>query len=100
MQPMTTSPAIAKNADELRIVHARTLRGPNVWHLAPVVLAELRAGALAALAPCEVPGFGERLLDVLPGVDAAADGSPDGREASARTAAVPHSWGEALSGVA
>src|SRR3954463_8308387 len=33
--PVTTSPAVTNHGDELRIVHARTLRGPNVWHLAP-----------------------------------------------------------------
>jgi len=73
-------------------VHARTLGGPNIWHLAPVVLAELRAGSLAALAPSDVPGFGDRLLGALPALDETRGGS----EVPSRSAALPHSWGEAL----
>jgi hypothetical protein len=61
-----------------------------------VVLAELRAGALAALAPSEVPGFGERMLGALRSLDA----TPDGRKDSVPRAALSHSWGEVLLRVA
>ena len=96
--PVTSAPpfAAADHADALRIVHARTLGGPNVWHLAPVVLAELRAGALATRAPADVAGFVERLLGALPGLEAA----DDGRESPRAHAALAHSWGEALVRVA
>ncbi len=62
------SPAtVADRADDLRIVHVRTLGGPNLWRLAPVVLAELHVGSLAESAPDDVPGFNDRLLAALPG---------------------------------
>ena len=62
------SPAtVADRADDLRIVHVRTLGGPNVWRLAPVVLGELRVGSLAERAPDDVPGFNDRLLAAVPG---------------------------------
>ena len=78
--------AVADHADELRVVHARTLGGPNLWHLAPVVLAELRAGWLAAFAPWDVPGLSERLLAALPGLGAKDMGAD----------ALMISWGHAL----
>src|SRR5215208_4810556 len=93
---LITPNAGAEHADDLRIVQARTLAGPNIWDLAPVVLAELRAGSLAAHAPCDVPGFGERLLGALPGLSA----THGGRDAASRGAALPRSWGEALVRVA
>jgi cyanophycin synthetase len=85
---MTAAPGLppGEYAGQLRLVSSRTLRGPNLAHREPVIVAELRVGQLAALAPGEVPGFGERLRHALPG--AVGDASP--------AAAMPHSWGDAL----
>ncbi|HEX8849487.1 MAG TPA: cyanophycin synthetase [Gemmatimonadaceae bacterium] len=91
----TTS--FATLADDLRIVNVRALRGPNVTHLAPIVVAELRAGDLAHVAPADVPGFMTRLLAVLPGI--ASDAAAHGASSSSRRA-LPLSWGESLLRVA
>jgi cyanophycin synthetase len=84
--------ALAEQADDVRVVKSRVLRGPNVAHLAPVIVAELRAGPLAAHPPASLPEFMGRLLDALPALagDVAANGAPPA------ASALPRSWGDAL----
>ncbi|MDB4909050.1 MAG: cphA [Gemmatimonadetes bacterium] len=62
-------------ADDLRIDRARTLRGANFWHSAPVVVAELRLGQLAGLEPSSVPGLVGGLAASLPGLALASQAS-------------------------
>ncbi|HEU4453034.1 MAG TPA: Mur ligase family protein, partial [Longimicrobium sp.] len=57
---------LAEIAGDLRVRGVRALRGPNLWHRAPVVVAEIELGRLADLPPVEADGFLERLLDALP----------------------------------
>ncbi|HVE78095.1 MAG TPA: Mur ligase family protein [Gemmatimonadaceae bacterium] len=45
----------------LRVSRPRVLRGPNVFRLAPAIVAEVRVGELAAISPADVPG----LLDLV-----------------------------------
>ena len=84
--------AIAGHAGDLRVVNVRALRGPNVAHRDPVIVAELQAGALASVKPNELPKFMARLIAALPAVA--------GRERAAgvppAAASLPHSWGDAL----
>jgi cyanophycin synthetase len=83
---------VVEQASEVRVVNSRTLRGPNVAHLAPVIVAELRAGRLAATSPAQLPEFMARLLDAQPALagDVAATGAPP------PPSALPRSWGDAL----
>jgi len=57
---------LAEIADDLRARGVRALRGPNLWHSAPVVVAEIELGRLAEVSPAQANGFVERLLDALP----------------------------------
>jgi UDP-N-acetylmuramyl tripeptide synthase len=66
---------LADHAADLRVADTRTLRGPNVWHLAPVIEVELRAGHLAERSPHDAEPALERLYAALPGVPQAADDS-------------------------
>ncbi|MEO7521981.1 MAG: hypothetical protein ABIW79_09210, partial [Gemmatimonas sp.] len=79
----------AHHADDLRVVEVKTMRGPSVAHSAPVLIAELRVGALAAISPADQPEFMSRLLDALPAVggDVGPAGAPPPRSA------LPRSWG-------
>jgi cyanophycin synthetase len=79
-----TPDALAAHADELRIVRTRPLRGPNVADRAPVVVAELRAGTLAAHPPASLADVAARLLAAIPALGAEEPGS----------------WGDALVRVA
>jgi UDP-N-acetylmuramyl tripeptide synthase len=96
--PMTTgqATAVAGHAGDLRIDDVRALRGPSVVHNSPVVIAEVRAGALAARAPNDLPKFLARLVDALPAVGGPSDLAPGVGAA----ADVPRSWGEAILRVA
>ena len=83
--------AVAERANDLRVVDARTLGGPNYWYLAPVLLAELRTGSLSDVAPADVPEIGVRLRDALPAL------YRDDMENDARLpASIRGSWGDAL----
>ena len=95
---MTTgsASAISGQAGDLRVVNMRTLRGPNVAHLAPVIVAELRAGVLATLQPADLPKFMARLVAAIPAIG----GTVSTAGATPARAAVPQSWGEALMRVA
>ena len=75
--PLTTT-KVAERADDLRVTGARTLGGPNIWRLAPVIVAELQVGSLADVAPAELTEFRARLRAALPSLDDVA------------------SWGDAL----
>lgn len=63
---MTTPALLAEHAGDLRIADTRTLRGPNIWRLAPAIVVELRAGQLAAHSPGEAPRAFEQLQAALP----------------------------------
>jgi cyanophycin synthetase len=82
----------AEHASDVRVVNARTLRGPNVAHLAPVIIAELRAGAFATSPPADDAEFMARLIDALPAIagEVSATGAPP------PLVALPKSWGDAL----
>jgi cyanophycin synthetase len=59
--------AVAAIADDVRIASLRPLRGPNVWSLSPVLIAELRVGTLASHAPCDVIEVAERAAALADG---------------------------------
>src|SRR3979490_1404226 len=69
------APMLADHAGDLRVADTRTLRGPNVWHLAPVIVGELRAGRLADESPSDTVEALERLHVALPAVAPAAGDS-------------------------
>jgi cyanophycin synthetase len=52
----------------LEVTRLRALRGPNTWRLDPVIACDVRAGALERLTSADVPGFADRLLTALPGL--------------------------------
>jgi cyanophycin synthetase len=52
--------AVAVAAEKVRIANLRPLRGPNLWSTSPVLLAELRVGALASRLPGDVPEIAQR----------------------------------------
>src|SRR3954452_18318544 len=53
----------------MKIHGIRTLAGPNVYSRHPVLVMKLELGALAGRESCDVPGFVERLLKRLPGIN-------------------------------
>ncbi|MDB4881305.1 MAG: cphA [Gemmatimonadetes bacterium] len=83
-----TSSWAADHAGDLRIARTRAIRGPSVVHLAPVVVAEVRVGALAGRKLTDSPELIARLLATLPPVGGGAYGG------------LPESWSEALVRVA
>ncbi|HET7461348.1 MAG TPA: hypothetical protein VFJ82_08860, partial [Longimicrobium sp.] len=52
--------------DDVRIARLRALRGPNFWRLAPVIACDLTLGALEDVPTTRIPGFNERLMQLLP----------------------------------
>lgn len=52
--------------DDLRISRLRALRGPNFWRLAPVIACDLTLGALEGVPSTRLPGFTQRLVELLP----------------------------------
>jgi len=52
--------------EELRISRLRALRGPNFWRLAPVIACDLTLGALEDVPTTQIPGFNQRLMELLP----------------------------------
>ena len=52
----------------MRIEGIRTLEGPNVFHNRPVIVMSLRLLDLADTASTDIPGFTDRLVNVLPGL--------------------------------
>lgn len=64
--PNITAAALAKLASDLRIADTRVFNGASIWHVEPVVLAELHTGELAELAPADLPDVMVRIHDALP----------------------------------
>jgi cyanophycin synthetase len=60
---------IAAPAADLRISHIRALRGPNYWHLTPVVACDVRLGQLENTSSADLPGFNERLVALIPSLE-------------------------------
>jgi cyanophycin synthetase len=58
--------AAAFDPEDLRIARLRALRGPNFWRLAPVIACDLTLGRLEDVPTTEIPGFNERLVEILP----------------------------------
>jgi cyanophycin synthetase len=54
------------DADALRISRLRPLRGPNFWRLAPVIACDLTVGELEEVPSTALPGFNDRLVELLP----------------------------------
>ncbi|GAB3697033.1 cyanophycin synthetase [Mariniluteicoccus flavus] len=54
---------------ELSIVSSRVLRGPNVWHYKKVVQLVVDLGGLEEFPTNTLPGFTEKLVELLPGLD-------------------------------
>jgi cyanophycin synthetase len=52
----------------MRIDSIRALEGPNVYHYKPVLIMTLELEELAERESCDVAGFPERLLQLLPGL--------------------------------
>ena len=52
----------------MRIDKIRTLAGPNIYNHKPVLVMRLYLGSLAETESSDVPGFNERLIALLPGV--------------------------------
>lgn len=52
--------------EDLRISRLRALRGPNFWRLAPVIACDVTLGALEDVPTTHIPGFNERLVQLLP----------------------------------
>src|SRR3954454_24503829 len=65
-QPSLTADATSVDPAQLEIVRLRVLRGPNYWRLAPVIACDLRLGHLEKVNTADVPGFTDRLIEVLP----------------------------------
>jgi cyanophycin synthetase len=62
VRPSARSP----HGSELRVSRVRPLRGPNYWRLAPVIACDVRLGALEGRSTDELPGFNDRLLELMP----------------------------------
>ena len=62
-----TALGAAAVADDVRITSLRPLRGPNLWARTPVVIAELRVGALAVQSPRDVGEIAERVAPLVGG---------------------------------
>src|SRR3712207_6594570 len=65
-QPSVTETPPSIDPAQLEITRLRPLRGPNYWRLAPVVVCDVRLGGLETISTADVPGFSDRLLEVLP----------------------------------
>ena len=65
-QPTLTDYAPSIDPAQLEITRLRPLRGPNYWRLAPVVVCDVRLGLLESVTSADIPGFSDRLLEMLP----------------------------------
>ena len=52
----------------MRIENIRTLAGPNIYHYQPVLIMRLDLEGLSDTESREIPGFNERLINLLPGL--------------------------------
>ncbi|MEW5930478.1 MAG: cyanophycin synthetase [Gemmatimonadota bacterium] len=64
--PAATAAAPRLDPEELRVSRLRAVRGPNFWRLAPVIACDVRLGSLEDVPSSEMPGFNERLLELIP----------------------------------
>ncbi|MBP6996411.1 MAG: cyanophycin synthetase [Phycicoccus sp.] len=64
-RPTPTGPL----APELRIVESRVYRGGNIWSYDPAVHLVVDLGVLEGYPTDTIPGFTDRLVDLLPGLD-------------------------------
>jgi hypothetical protein len=55
---------------EIRVLDVRDVPGANFWSRRPVTRLDLHPGRFDEVSSAEVPGFTERLLEVLPGLTA------------------------------
>jgi cyanophycin synthetase len=53
----------------MKILEVKTITGPNVFSHNPVLVMKLDLESLAGIESCDVPGFTERLLELLPGIE-------------------------------
>lgn len=66
IQAHPTARVPAHDPEDLRVARLRALRGPNFWRLAPVIACDLTLGALEDVPTTEIPGFSQRLVELLP----------------------------------
>jgi len=57
---------MAVDPNELSVSRLRAVRGPNFWRLAPVIACDLSVGRLEEVRSIDIPGFNERLVELLP----------------------------------
>jgi cyanophycin synthetase len=62
----TASGLAAFAPGDVRISRLRALRGPNFWRLAPVIACDVTLGALEDVPTTRIPGFNERLVQLVP----------------------------------
>ena len=63
--PTPTGPA----RPDLKILETRIYRGPNVWSYQPAVHLVVDLGSLEEYPTVSLPGFTDRLVDLVPGLD-------------------------------
>ncbi|CAN5731588.1 cyanophycin synthetase [soil metagenome] len=56
----------AADPNDLSVSGLRALRGPNFWRLAPVIACDLSLGRLEEVRSVDIPGFNDRLIQLLP----------------------------------
>ncbi|HKP73978.1 MAG TPA: cyanophycin synthetase, partial [Longimicrobiaceae bacterium] len=66
IQAHTAEGVAGHDPEDLRISRLRALRGPNFWRLAPVIACDLTLGALEDVPTTEIPGFNQRLVELVP----------------------------------
>ncbi len=54
------------DVEQLQISRLRAVRGPNFWRLAPVIACDLSLGTLEDVSSADIPGFSDRLIELLP----------------------------------
>jgi cyanophycin synthetase len=52
----------------MKIQNIKLVAGPNIYTHGPVMIMKLRLQDLADTSSCDIPGFNERLLALLPGL--------------------------------
>jgi hypothetical protein len=53
---------------DLKIISSKVFRGPNVWHHEPAIQLVVDLGVLEDFPTNKLPGFGDALLERLPGL--------------------------------
>ena len=64
--PVAAAVAAGPDPEELRVSRLRAVRGPNFWRLAPVIACDVALGTLEDVPSSEMPGFSDRLLELVP----------------------------------